>query len=289
MLLFSVAFSQNNKAQANISITGNYNAWMETGKLGKFLTAELVKDSTTSAGEKIEILVLKPASAYKDPLNAAMAWTYLSNGFQDQGINIYMLLLTKFADYSGLPLNSVMVTIETEKPEIFSLKIYYGTKLEYDEKNLSVRGPDRNFDFDFKSAAIGVLQGSYHLQNSSNGLKTYCKNLLPFFKPAGDKATGIDIEIYTDEMIRLKVTYPLGHVTGKRYHEIIFLDINLVHLDNNQLKILYDGDVLYAGGIFSVPTDINKYEDASTSFYENVVEYNQKLDSEFKKLLYGDK
>lgn len=293
LLLPLSAFSQSKDSHHTYSLVRDYNNWLKTMHLDRLMqisTLSSKKDSLT--GNMVSVLTLVPTSSYQDPETFATAWNHIRKGLQNRSYNIYSALLVKMADFGDLPLNTISVKIITADPEVFSLEIHYDKKLKYDENIILGKGVNKTIDFNFEQALNSPITGYYQLNPAIPDVRIYGNKLEALFKRyrhSKDSAIRITRQIDSKEMLRLKVSNVYGQITEGRYHEIIYLTINLYNEGDKSSKIRYTVDVSCAGGVESPPKLERNYEDAERSFPAQLLDYNNKFQEDFRKIIYGQK
>lgn len=271
----------------NSNSLARYNSWLSVNGLNVFFSAS--KETTKAIGTNNQLITLILSSSADKPDVFALAsqWTVLADSLARSGSNIYQILLTQWATCADRPLADIAISIESDSPEVFSATVYYHNGFITDEHFIPGRGSTP--DFYQKKPLNNIIHGSYHI-NGQTSLERFFEKLQPYFN--GYRHSGaevvIDKEIFNESFIRLKISHVLGEVTGERYHEIIYVNLNLVQLGPGEAEISYTVDVLYAGGIISAPVDEIDYRDASMDFPRKMVAFNNNLDKEFRKVLYGE-
>jgi hypothetical protein len=230
ILFIPGAFSQTNAQNSYLTL---YSNWLKINHLDQFIRIDVSAsinstkvDSTHAAirGHKGKVkLILTPAAVYTDPLKFASDWNNLHKGLEEKGINFYNVLLTRLADYTVLPPDSVAVEIQTGNAEIFSLKIHY----DHEENIVLLRGTIAGPDFNFNYAAA-LMKENCFVTVKPERMDMINRKLYWFFsKYKYGSYKKIESLIYHDgKKLKLTVLGIKGEVTGN-YHEIIYLDVSL--------------------------------------------------------------
>jgi hypothetical protein len=297
--LLWIPFLSAKNLSADDSVTVNYNKWLKNIGLDKFFTAS--KIMLTSRGTGIAhvniyntyTLILRPSAAYSKSADMGKAWDYIRDGLQEKGIDISQLLLTKLADYSKRPLGRVKIELITNdialllnKPDAFSLFIYFDNEIVTKEKSSAVRGGDIAINFDFDGGAINAgLCGNYGLQKPFPDLRGSYNQWKAFFEGAKHKpGQAIKIESLTNEsgIIELDITNMYGEITGEKYYEKIKLKVFIAPSKN---QINYSATALYAPEGNKPPSE-GFYHDlaAEPDFAINVLTYKNLLNEQFRKI-----
>jgi len=274
-------------AQQADSRLDNYNSWLSATGLKSFFSAKEVRTNTVVNKSALTLVLYSPARPAELP-GLAFQWTLLTDSLNRNGINIYQLLLTRWAFYSHRHLPEVAVSVESNRPEIFSAAISFNKQLISDIHCIPGRGSSE--DFHPEAVLNNIIHGSYRISGNPGNLLSYFSKLQSYFLSYKHSGSGviIDKEVFNETFIRLRISNILGQATGQRYHEIIYLNLNLVRIASTEAEVSYSVDILYAGGIVSAPDSESYYRDASIDFPREMVSYNNNLDREFRKVLYGE-
>ncbi len=290
---YNAAFSQSDlRASA-------YDNWLKTIQMDKFLQVNkiirldsLIRIEPGTSNHRSDsaytaILLLGPAPGQTDPQEMASTWNFVQKKLQDSAIDLYSLLLCKFADYEHLPLNKVKIEMMSSSADIFSLTIYFNTRIEHRGHVNIISGGDLSVDFDPNVRAFqSLIKNIYKLKQPIADLSNYINPLQDFFKKGVHKP-GEDIHVTilssSNDFLELEITGIFGEVTKKNYYEKIDLTITLNSGKGTQ-QLKYHGNIFCAAGIerSSEFDDIANEDDVS----DQLPIYNQKLDKAFKAIFH---
>lgn len=282
-----VAFSQN--ASNNKALAANYNKWLKSLQLNKFIIADRVE---TSGAPDSYTLYLKPADIYRVPADLAKAWGYFKDGFQEKGVDLPLLLFNKFSEYADLPLNKVKVVLQSTNPEVFSLKIFCDKEVVVQENIASVRGGDVTVDYNFDAPPlISILSHTYNLKSSIPDLKAYAEQWQTFFltyKHKPNEKIQIEIPHLENGALKFIVGNIYKDVTGENYYEKLVLEIVTTHPRNQPPQIDYSASVFYAATSGNKAPPLAAYKDIADEpdFAQNLSNYKSKFEKQFQAIFH---
>jgi hypothetical protein len=285
ILSISCSFSQNTLEGSRKALVIHYNSWLKSVYLDQLVLAGQVRQLKGKDKEPDRlVLSLSPAPAWTDPQKFASAWSEVRTGLQSKGINIYNLLLQKFADYSFSKLENVSIQLTASEPDIFSLKIYYTTSFKEDENIILGKGAPSGINFNYDDAA-GSMRESCFITQQNARLGIILRDLDLFFRKYPHRSAAIKIDSIISHKkgeLRLRISNIYGEVTGQNYHEVIYLDMSIE--DN---EICYTVDASYAAGITTTPDPgSTAYREVSLDFPRQWLSYRDNLDAALKKVLH---
>jgi hypothetical protein len=255
-----------------------YNNWLKTIQLDDYFQVGEVKPGpeTNNNGTNSKVLVLKPANERVNLINLSRDWANIRDGLKNRGADIYLLMLEKLAAYSGLPLSNVSIELETKNPNIFSFKISFDGKIILEEHNTNGKGGNAT-GYNFDSALGSLIYGDFTVKTGITDLRKYDGKLEALFSKFKSKGGPITFkwETHSNDMLTFWVFNIYGYVTGGNYHELAYFKINLSDMDKNEVKIHYDMQVLYAGGIILPPASSTEYSDAANDFPRQLSDFNR--------------
>ncbi|MEM7550496.1 MAG: hypothetical protein AAF363_12515 [Bacteroidota bacterium] len=268
--------AQNTDSKTNLeNVKISYEEWLKESTLNKlFEVADVIIESKN-------ISLHLDGKSIHDPKILALSWNAINDSLAIYDSDLALIMLQKLSNVSGFPAENCKLSLQSQNKNIFSIKASYENGVIETEENLVLIRGEKELPFIEIALVLdnpsGTLICKDDLKNCKakvgKVLKKYFKNE---YKVDSDDLIPKEVNLFHDQY----TIEDIKNVITDRYNERIVFDFNFKE-DGKLVIIEYEITGWFASGFNSK----GKYRDLRTSYYSELVGFEEPFERFFKSKL----